>query len=149
MAISLLLLESNDKARSAFTEALRDAGCTVAMAADSADTYAAAVAQVPDVIVVGFDAAVREDRFSLCKRLGEDPRTRQVPILLTSAAVDQRDLERATSTGVLALVLESRDAAKLVSAVRGVVAARLKPPVLRASLDSSPKHETSRKDTPA
>ena len=149
MAISLLLLESNDGARAVYTDALRDAGCTVTMAADSADAYAAAVAHAPDVIVVGFDAGLREDRFGLCKRLGDDPRTRQIPILLTSAAVDQRDLERATSTGVLALVLESRDATKLVSAVRGVVAARLKPPMLRASVDSPLKHGASRKDTPA
>ena len=34
-------------------------------------------------------------------------RTRHVPILLTSAAVNQNDLELATSTGVLALVVES------------------------------------------
>jgi CheY-like chemotaxis protein len=148
MAVSLLLLESNDSARSAYTDALREAGFTVTLATDSTGVYASAVADLPDVIVVGFDPALREDRFGLCQQLGGDPRTRHVPILLTSAAVEQRDLERATSTGVLALVLESRDAAKLVSAVRGVVAARLKPPMLRASLDPA-KPEAARKDTPA
>ena len=148
MAISLLLLEADESARVAYTRALRDAGWTVSMAADSTDAYAAAVAHVPDVIVVGFDDTVREDRYSLCKRLGAHASTRHVPILLTSAAADQRDLELATTTGVLALVLESRDVTKLVSAVRGVVAARLKPPALRVSLDSS-KDDISQKDKPA
>jgi CheY-like chemotaxis protein len=148
MAISLLLLESDESARLTYTGALRDAGWTVATATDSADAYAAVVEQTPDVIVVGFDDNVRDDRFGLCKRLGANASTRHVPILLTSASIDQRDLELATSTGVLALVLESRDAAKLVSAVRGVVAARLKPPALRASLDSS-RDDISQKNKPA
>ena len=148
MAISLLLLEADETARVAYTRALRDAGWTVSTAADSTDAYASAVVHVPDVIVVGFDDTVREDRYSLCKRLGAHASTRHVPILLTSAAVDQRDLELATTTGVLALVLESRDVTKLVSAVRGVVAARLKPPALRVSLDSS-KDDISQKDKPA
>jgi CheY-like chemotaxis protein len=146
MAISLLLLESDERARAVYTRALLEAGCTVSTATDSAHAYTAALSEMPDVIVVGFDPSVRDDRFDLCKRLGADPRTRQVPILLTSAVVNQKDLERATSTGVLALVLESRDAAKLVSAIRGVVAARLKPPPLRASLEPPAKADPARKD---
>ena len=149
MAISLLLLESDESARAAYAQALRDSGCTVYTATDSAHVYNAALADMPDVIVVGFDPSVREDRFGLCKRLGADARTRHVPILLTSAAVNQNDLELATSTGVLALVLESHDAAKLVSAVRGVVAARLKPTPLRASLELPAKDDPARKNKPA
>jgi len=149
MAISLLLLESDESARAAYTGALRDAGCTVSTATDSAHAYTAALSEMPDVIVVGFDPSVRDDRFELCKRLGADARTRQVPILLTSAVVNQNDLELAISTGVLALVLESRDAAKLVSAVRGVVAARLKPPPLCASLQPLAKDHPARKNKPA
>jgi two-component system phosphate regulon response regulator PhoB len=149
MAISLLLLESDESARAAYTRGLRDAGCTVATATDSAHAYTAALSEMPDVIVVGFDPSVRDDRFELCKRLGADARTRQVPILLTSAVVSQNDLELATSTGVLALVLESRDTAKLVSAVRGVVAARLKPPPLRASLEPPAKDDPARRNKPA
>ena len=148
MAISLLLLESDESARSTYTRALRDAGCTVSTPADSAHAYTTALVEMPDVIVVGFDPSVREDRFELCKRLGAEPRTRQVPILLTSAVVNQNDLELATSTGVLALVLESRDAAKLVSAVRGVVAARLKPPPLRASLERPKTTPRTRTNAP-
>jgi DNA-binding response OmpR family regulator len=149
MTISLLLLESDESARAAYTRALRDAGCTVSTAIDSTQAYTAALAEMPDVIVVGFDPLVREDRFGLCKRLGADARTRQVPILLTSPVVNQNDLELATSTGVLALVLESCDAAKLVSAVRGVVAARLKPPPLRAVLEPPAKDDPVRKNKPA
>ena len=149
MAISLLLLESDENARAAYTRALRDAGCTVSMATDSAHAHTAALAEMPDVIVVGFDPSVREDRFKLCRRLGADPRTRQVPILLTSAIVNHNDLELATSTGVLVLVLESRDAAKLVSAVRGIVAARHKPPPLRASLEPPAQDDPARENKPA
>jgi CheY-like chemotaxis protein len=149
MAISLLLLESDESARTAYASALREAECLVSIAADSAAAYAAAMANVPDVIVIGFDDVVRDDRFGLSKRLGADPRTRRVPILMTSPVATQSDLERATTTGVLVLVLESRDAAKLVSAVRGVVAARLKPSPLRVSIDSPPKDEISHKDKPA
>jgi CheY-like chemotaxis protein len=149
MAISLLLLESDEIARAAYIAALRDAGCSVSTATDSAHAYTTALSEMPDVIIVGFDPAVRGDRFELCKRLGADPRTRQVPILLTSAVVSQNDLELATSTGVLALVLESRDSAKLVSAVRGIVAAHLKPPPLRASLELPAKNDPARKNKSA
>ena len=146
MATSLLLFESDENARVAYVQALSEAGCMVSIATDSAHAYEVAMANVPDVIVVGFDNEIRDDRFGLCKRLGAEPRTRQVPILLTSTAVEQRDLELATTTGVLALVLESRDAAKLVSAVRGVVAARLRPTAIRMSLDSTSNEEASRRD---
>lgn len=137
MAISILLLESNDNARAAYAAALRAAGWTVVAVADSDDAHAAAAAQAPDVIVVGFDGAVRENRFHLCKRLATLFRTRRVPILLTSAAIDQSDLELATQLGALALALEPPDAPKLVSAVHGVVAAHRKPSPIRASLKPS------------
>lgn len=149
MAISLLLLESDESARMAFAGALREAGWSVSIAPDPTSAYAAATTNVPDVIVIGFDEAIRADRFGLCKRLKADPRTRHVPILVTSAVVAQHDLELATATGVLVIVLESRDAAKLVSAVRGVVAARLRPSPLHVSLDSPASDESSRKDKPA
>jgi CheY-like chemotaxis protein len=149
MAISLLLLESDESARMAYAGALREAGCTVSIAADSTAAYAAATTNVPDVIVIGFNEAVRADRFGLCKLLAADARTRHVAILMTSAVVAQHDLELATSTGVLVLVLESRDAAKLVSAVRGVVAASLRPSPLRVSPDSPAHDQISRKDKPA
>ena len=86
MAISLLLLESDESARMAFAGALREAGWSVSIAPDTTAAYAAATTNVPDVIVIGFDEAIRADRFGLCKRLGADPRTRHVPILVTSAA---------------------------------------------------------------
>ena len=149
MAISLLLLESDESARMAFAGALREAGWSVSIAPDTTAAYAAATTNVPDVIVIGFDEAIRADRFGLCTRLKADPRTCHVPILVTSAVVAQHDLELATTTGVLVLVLESRDAAKLVGAVRGVVAARVRPSPLRVSLDSPASDESSRKDKPA
>ena len=143
MAISILLLESKENARAAYAAALRAAGSTVVAVADSDAAHAAAAAQTPDVVVVGFDGADRESRFHLCKELAALFRTRRVPILLTSANIDQNDLELATELGALALALEPADTPKLVSAVQGVVAAHHKPSPIRASL-KPPKHKSSR-----
>lgn len=148
MAVSLVLLESDDAARGAYEAALREAGFGVAIVQDSAQACDAAVASLPDVLVVGFDPAVRDDRFNLCVRLGSDARTRQIPILLTSSVFARADVELATKSGALVLVLESRDPTKLVSAVKGVMAARKRRPA-RASLESLPDAWPNRRDKPA
>lgn len=145
MSVAVLLLEANDSARTSSADALRAAGCDVLTATSSEDAFAVAAAHRLDVIVMSFDHDMRDDRYALCARLKADARTRRVPILLTStSSMDHQDLERATGAGVLALVLDSPDSGKLVSAVQGVVAARHKPAPLRASLGPDPQDASKR-----
>jgi PleD family two-component response regulator len=128
-----------------YAASLREAGFAVTIVADSVEACSVAVTTLPDVLVVGFDPAVRGDRFDLCTRLGADARTREIPILLTSNGFARADLELATKSGALVLVLELRDVTKLVSAVNGVMAARNRT-VLRASLESAPNTRSNRRD---
>lgn len=115
------------------------------LAADPDDAFRAATSDGVDVIVIASDdPAIRGERLALCTRLAAEPRTKNIPILLTSAAFDQQELQVATDTGVLALVVESVDSAKLVSAVQGVIAARRKPSPVRASLGSKDESVRSR-----
>lgn len=130
---TVLLLEGRDEARAAQSEALRAAGLHVTEAHTSEQVQDALEAINPSIIVVSFDAQTRDDRLSLCRAVKADPRTRRIPIVLTTSDMTSDDVGLATDPGVLVLTLAFSDGAKLAAAINGVLAAQRAEP-LRTSL---------------
>ena len=130
---TVLLLEGRDEVRAAHSEALRAAGLHVTEARPSQQVQDALEAINPSIIVVSFDAQTRDDRLSLCRAVKADPRTRRIPIVLTTSDMTSDDVGLATDPGVLVLTLALSDGAKLAAAINGVLAAQRAEP-LRTSL---------------
>lgn len=133
MPATVLLLEAREDFRAVHAEALRLAGLDVTEVGDSRTALNVAEAIRPRVIVASFDSRTRDDRLTFCRDIKADPRTRDIPILLASADVTDRDVEVATDAGVLVLTVPEPDGHKLVAAVEGVLAAERAEP-LRTSL---------------
>jgi len=118
----VLLLDARERERIRYADILRDAGFLVTALTDSEETFRLAGDSQPRVIVAAMTADSRADCLALCRRLKADPRTRTIPTLLASPTMGDEDIRLATAVGVLALTVSPNNGAKLVSAIRGVLA---------------------------
>lgn len=120
---ALLLIDPGDETRALHADALRHVGFDVLAVDDCETALEALTTLTPQLIIASFNPRTREECLAFCERLKADPRTRSVPILLTSHAINRDDLRRATDTSALVLSLASPlDHMKLTSAVRGMLA---------------------------
>jgi DNA-binding response OmpR family regulator len=119
---AILLIDPSDDARALHADALRTAGFDVVSVADCESAVQTLTTLTPELIIVSFDPRTRDECLTFCTRLKEDARIRVVPVLLTSASIDEDDMRRATDLRVLSLIVSPLDGAKLTSAVRGVMA---------------------------
>lgn len=124
VSVTVLLVVSSDDVRRAFSQALCPSQFQLMIVPDAHNAFDTAVTRKPDVIVATFDPDHRDDRLDLCRRICADSHTRDIPILLTSETIDVEDVRLATKAGALALAAHPLDGAKLVGAIRGVLAAR-------------------------
>lgn len=123
-SVPVLVVEPLEGSRALYADALRIAGCRVTVVSDSERAYVMAIRRPPRVVIASFEAPFRDERFAICQRFREDERTRHIPVVIVAAALDQADIARATAMGALAVAAHPTDAAKLIGAVQGVLAAR-------------------------
>ena len=76
----------------------------------------------PQIVIASFDPRTHDECFAFCERLKADTRRKTIPILLTSAIINGEDLQRATDMSVLGLTVGPHDGAKMLAAVKGVLA---------------------------
>jgi len=130
---TILLLAEPDEVRVEYAEALRNAGLRVVETSDSRAALESMNATRPTVIVADLNSRLRDDRLSLCREIKDNPSTKSIPVLLTTAGMKDDDAALATDPGVLVLTLAQHDGAKLLAALNGVLAAQRAEPA-RASL---------------
>jgi len=118
----VLLLEPNDDSRTEYTASLRAAGFTVVATPNCAVAHYALAEITPQIVIASFDPRTHVECLAFCERLKSDARTRVIPILLTSATINDDDLQRATEMSVLGLTVGPHDGAKMLAAVKGVLA---------------------------
>jgi CheY-like chemotaxis protein len=118
----VLLIEPKDDARAAHAGALRRAGFTVVAVADCTAGLNAVSERIPHIVVASFNPQVRDECVALCERLQGDPRTKAVPIVLTAETINTDELQGATEKTILGIAVGPHDEAKIIGAVRGVLA---------------------------
>jgi len=118
----VLLVHPDDNSRAVYGDALHDAGFTVVMAPDCTVGLYALSEVTPQIVVASFNPHTHDECLAFCERLKADSRTRAIPVLLTSEIITGDDLRRATDISVLGLSIGQQDGAKMISAVRGVLA---------------------------
>jgi PleD family two-component response regulator len=118
----LVLLIEPKRARHQHQESVARAGFRVAsLAADDVE-IARIVEQCPAVVAAELDGS-RSRTLNLARRFRQIPETRLIPFLIYGHKLPPRDIEDAARAGALWLQLEPTDGARLVAAVRGLVAA--------------------------
>jgi CheY-like chemotaxis protein len=102
----VLLVEDDQAGREMFASGLTESGFRVEQAHNGLQALDKAIAVRPDIIVT--DLAIPGiDGLQLCKRLRDDPRTRDIPIIgITGFASFAAEPDRATRAGCDAVFLK-------------------------------------------
>ncbi len=119
---SVLLVEDDRDGRLLFAEWLEQAGFRVSQAHNGLQALERAVETTPDVVVTDLNIP-GIDGYELTRRLKQDPRTRDVPVLaVTGYAAFAADPSRAHRAGCQAVLAKPCTAEDLETAVRRLIA---------------------------
>jgi CheY-like chemotaxis protein len=94
----VLLVEDNELSRDMLSRRLAKKGFDVVLAVDGLEGVARAFIEKPDLILMDMDLP-KLDGWEATRRLKEDPRTANTPILALTAHAMVSDRERAESAG--------------------------------------------------
>jgi two-component system cell cycle response regulator DivK len=118
---SVLLVEDDRAGRLLYAEWLAHAGFQVAQAHNGLQALERALDARPDVVVTDLNIP-GIDGFELTRRLKQDPRTRDVPVLaVTGYAAFASDPARARRAGCDAVLPKPCSAEDLESAIRNLI----------------------------
>lgn len=122
----VLVVDDNDMARALIRVNLELEGFEVITAIDGLDCLAKVPYVRPDVITLDV-VMPRLDGFTAAVRLREDHRTRRIPIVVITAAAQERDIARGREIGVDAYLTKPFEPAVLVQTVRRLAIPHVEP----------------------
>ncbi|HTY06241.1 MAG TPA: response regulator [Gemmatimonadales bacterium] len=113
----ILSIEDDASVRQFVTAVLKADGYEVSGAADGNAGVTAALAQIPDLILLDLILPYASG-FDVLQRLREDPRTRLIPVLVLSTQGGEDDIVRALEVGAEDFLIKPFYARELVARVR-------------------------------
>ena len=120
----MLLVEDDEDGRRLFALWLTNAGFNVRQAHNGLQALEGALESIPDVVVTDLNIP-GIDGFELTRRLKQDPRTRQVPVVaVTGYPPFQADPGRAIRAGCDAVLEKPCSADDLEAAIRTLINGR-------------------------
>jgi DNA-binding response OmpR family regulator len=122
----VLLVEPRGARNHRHAESLARAGYRVSSVAAEDIDIADVLQQGPAVVAAELDHLGLVGTLDLAKRLRENSQARLIPLIIYGHQLRPRDMENAARAGALWLQLEPADGARLVAAVRGLIAASRK-----------------------
>jgi two-component system, cell cycle response regulator DivK len=124
---SVLLVEDDQSGRRMYAEWLTDAGFRVDQAHNGFQALDRALASIPDVVVTDLNIP-GIDGFELTRRLKQDQRTSDIPVLaVTGYAAFASDPGRALRAGCDAVLPKPCAPDELEAAIRALIDARSRP----------------------
>ena len=96
----ILIVNDSSDIRLLLSRTLKAAGYAVSEATDGDEVIAAALSYEPDMVLLDV-AMARVDGFKALALLKQDPRTRNVPVIMVTAKSHPNDLETTRTLGAL------------------------------------------------
>lgn len=127
----LLVVEDDPDVGEALSLLLEDEGHDVELVRTGAEALAACRTRPPDVALVDVSLPGGMDGLELTRSLGEDPRTREVPVLLVSARAHEDDVAAGLAAGAHAYVVKPFRPDRLLSLVASTVVGEGQPDLER------------------
>lgn len=127
----LLVVEDDPDVGEALSLLLEDDGHDVELVRTGAEALAACRTRRPDVALVDVSLPGGMDGLELTRALGEDPRTREVPVLLVSARAHEDDVAAGLAAGAHAYVVKPFRPDRLLSLVASTVVGEGEPDLER------------------
>ncbi len=114
---TLLLIEDDRDQAMLVVEMLRASGFRLLVATTAADGHARALSQLPDLILL--DAGLPDgDGRLLCRRLRDDARTADIPVIMLTAQSEQEAKRAGFDAGASDYVTKPFDAPELIARIR-------------------------------
>ena len=124
---TVLLVEDDQDGRRMYADWLTGAGFRVSQAHNGLQALERAVDSLPDVVVTDLNIP-GIDGFELSRRLKQDPRTRDIPVLaVTGYAAFAADPDRARRAGIEAVLSKPCSPGDLETAIRSLIRERSRP----------------------
>jgi two-component system cell cycle response regulator DivK len=124
---TVLLVEDDQDGRRMYADWLTGAGFRVSEAHNGLQALERAVDSLPDVVVTDLNIP-GIDGFELSRRLKQDPRTRDIPVLaVTGYAAFAADPDRARRAGIEAVLPKPCSPGDLETAIRSLIRERSRP----------------------
>ena len=121
MTKTVLTVDDSRTMRDMLMLALVDAGYRVIQAVDGVDGLETLAAEGADVVITDINMS-RLDGFGFIAGMRADPNHRSTPVLVLTTESDAAKKQRARDAGATGWIVKPFDPAKLVDAVRRVVA---------------------------
>jgi CheY-like chemotaxis protein len=124
---TVLLVEDDQDGRRMYADWLTGAGFRVSQAHNGLQALERAVDSLPDVVVTDLNIP-GIDGFELTRRLKQDPRTHDIPVLaVTGYAAFAADPDRARRAGIEAVLPKPCSPGDLETAIRSLIRERSRP----------------------
>lgn len=105
-ALKILLVEDDPKARIICSKYFKAEGFEMIVAEDGLEGLNMACSQKPDIIV--YDVMLpKMGGYKACRILKSDPRSKQIPIIIYTARMEQEDRDLAEEAGADAFVVKT------------------------------------------
>jgi two-component system, cell cycle response regulator DivK len=118
---TVLLVEDEEAAQHIFTTTLTYAGYHALVAPDAATGLRLLDEVRPDLIIMDIGLPGAMDGFELTARLRQDPRTRDVPIMVVTVYAFDHDAQRARDAGCTAFITKPVEPTKVLAEVERLI----------------------------
>jgi len=117
--INATILIADDSAlyAGAHAKMLLGPNCTIIYAANGYETLVSAESHQPDVILLDIVMPVM-DGFSALRRLKANPKTKNIPVIMTSAKSEMVDVSYSKSRGAFAYLIKPIDREEMVKTIK-------------------------------
>lgn len=116
-----VIVEDHGDTREGYAEYLTLSGFEVLSAGDAEELRELLKEDVPDAVVMDLRLP-STDGWALTRELKQDPRTRQMPVIVVSACVLPADIARAEEAGCDAFVPKPCDPSRVVTELKRLLA---------------------------
>lgn len=138
---SILVVDDHEQNLELLQAYLEEVGCRIRTARDGVEAMSEIESDLPDLILLDV-MMPRMSGFQVCRQVKDDPRTRDVPVVMVTALSDVGDVERAVECGADDFLTKPVYKLELVTRARSLLRYRL----LKKQFDAMSREQRRRSD---